>query len=101
MDDCWPMKVLLCVVSSCVLAEFLGYWLHRLLHSGRMRVLSRVICGITFSSMDLSRTSARASPTWMRPSGELRWATSDWNGSSAPVSCLAPHSDCSGFSECG
>src|SRR5215468_3049846 len=24
MDDCWPMKVLLCVVSSCVLAEFLG-----------------------------------------------------------------------------
>jgi sterol desaturase/sphingolipid hydroxylase (fatty acid hydroxylase superfamily) len=34
------MKVLLCVLSSCVLAEFLGYWLHRLLHSSRMRILS-------------------------------------------------------------
>jgi sterol desaturase/sphingolipid hydroxylase (fatty acid hydroxylase superfamily) len=28
-------------VGSCVAAELLGYWLHRLLHSGAIRVLSR------------------------------------------------------------
>jgi sterol desaturase/sphingolipid hydroxylase (fatty acid hydroxylase superfamily) len=29
------------VVSSCLLAEFLGYWIHRLLHSDRVPILGR------------------------------------------------------------
>jgi sterol desaturase/sphingolipid hydroxylase (fatty acid hydroxylase superfamily) len=35
------MKILFAVVASIVVAEFLGYWLHRLLHSGKVRMLSR------------------------------------------------------------
>lgn len=32
---------LACTIGSCVTAEFLGYWLHRLLHSGWIGLLSR------------------------------------------------------------
>ena len=35
------MKILICIVLSVMMAEFLGYWLHRLLHSDRVRTLSR------------------------------------------------------------
>jgi len=33
--------VLESVICSCILAEFAGYWLHRLLHSGKLSFLSR------------------------------------------------------------
>lgn len=32
---------LACIIGPCVTAEFMGYWLHRLLHSGWIRFLSR------------------------------------------------------------
>ena len=35
------MKISICAVISVIVAEFLGYWLHRLLHSDTLRVLSR------------------------------------------------------------
>jgi sterol desaturase/sphingolipid hydroxylase (fatty acid hydroxylase superfamily) len=35
------LGIVLCVVASCLFAEFAGYWLHRLLHSGRFPALSR------------------------------------------------------------
>jgi sterol desaturase/sphingolipid hydroxylase (fatty acid hydroxylase superfamily) len=35
------MKISICAVLSVIVAEFLGYWLHRLLHSDTLRVLSR------------------------------------------------------------
>ena len=35
------MRVLLTIVSSCLVSEFFGYWLHRLLHSDRLPFLSR------------------------------------------------------------
>ncbi len=35
------LEVAACVIGSCVTAELLGYWLHRLLHSGLIGFLSR------------------------------------------------------------
>lgn len=35
------MKVLLTILGSFLLAEFVGYWLHKLLHSGKIPWLSR------------------------------------------------------------
>ena len=35
------MGILVCAGLSCLVAELLGYWLHRVLHSGRIPTLSR------------------------------------------------------------
>jgi hypothetical protein len=35
------MKIAVWILISVIVAEFLGYWLHRLLHSDALRVLSR------------------------------------------------------------
>ena len=35
------LEIAACVIGSCVTAELLGYWLHRLLHSGLIGFLSR------------------------------------------------------------